>query len=109
MEKDQNQEFLNNIDCFNDIINSGSFTHLSKLLESHASEMEDERLTMLWNAKSQLRWISENANGCISDEEMRAVDRVLFAMDIQTRALEESILAISHLMDVSNHWDMVVH
>ncbi len=106
MERNENQEFLDTITCFNDLMESGSFGQVSTLLESHRSELEDDRLMMVWNALSQLRWISENANWCISDDEMRAVDRLLFAMDIQKRALEESIFAISHLMDVAAHWDM---
>lgn len=105
MERNENQEFLDTITCFNDLMESGSFGQISTLLESYRSELEEDRLMMVWNAMNQLRWISENLNGYISDDEMRAVDRLLFAMDIQKRALEESIFAMSHLMDVSAHWE----
>lgn len=105
MERNGNREFLDTIACFNDLMEFGSFGQISTLLESYRSDLEDDRLMMVSNAMSQLRWISENVNGCISDDEMRAVDRLLFAMDIQKRALEESIFAMSHLMDVSAHWE----
>lgn len=93
---------LENINCFEDLMEAGPFKPILDLLESCRSEVEDDRLSMLHNAESQLRWISQNMNCDISDEEMRAVDRLLFSMDIQKRALEESILAMYHLMDVSN-------
>ena len=101
-----NESVLKDINCFEDLMEAGPFKPILDLLESCRSEVEDERLSMVHNAESQLRWISQSMDGYISDEEMRAVDRLLFSMDIQKKALEESILAMYHLMDVSQHAKM---
>ena len=103
MEKvNELDELFKGLDGFKDIGKKLQVQDLLNLFKSYLYEQEDTRLSLIWNAWAQLNWISKNMEPYISEEEMRAVDRLLFAMDIQKKALEESIYAIGNLIEVSD-------